>query len=254
MLTLHKMFTPEWREQTRTNLLKIAESDSRISGGAITGSASVNQLDEWSDIDLAFGIKNTSHLPAVIESYTKVMYEEYRAVHHFDVPSGSWVYRVFLLSDTLQVDLAFVPEEQFGARASNFQLVFGKTGTIPYDQATSFPTYVGWCWLHALHVRSSLKRNRPWQVEFFISGMRDHLISIYCRRYCLPEKQGRGVDNLPSEQLKKLETTLVKSMERTELKRAFAAITELCLEEIQLVDEKLFSEINVTFLALAKID
>ena len=36
------------------------------------------------------------------------MYDEHFALHHVDVVSGAWVYRVFLLPSTLQVDLAFV--------------------------------------------------------------------------------------------------------------------------------------------------
>ena len=46
-------------------------------------------------------------------------------LHHLDVWSGRWDYRVFLLPSTLQVDLAFVPAEDFGARAPTFKLVFG---------------------------------------------------------------------------------------------------------------------------------
>lgn len=245
------MFTAEWREQLRVNLLEKAQSDSRISGGAITGSASIDQLDAWSDIDLAFGVSHASELRAVLDSFTEAMYSDYGAIHHLDVASGPWIYRVFLLSNTLQVDLAFVPEEHFGARAPTFKLIFGKTGGISHDPATPFDTYVGWCWLYALHVRSSLRRGKLWQAEFFISGMRNYLISLYCRRFGLPEKQGRGVDQLPPEQLKKLEATLVKSMEISSLKQAFSETIRLCLEEIEHGDQKLHAALKRALSELA---
>ncbi len=45
------------------------------------------------------------------------MYHDYGAIHHLDVLSGKWIYRVFLLPNSVQVDLAFVPSAEFGARA-----------------------------------------------------------------------------------------------------------------------------------------
>ena len=48
------MFSPEEREGLRDDLLAAASLDRRISGGAITGSAALDNLDRWSDIDLAF--------------------------------------------------------------------------------------------------------------------------------------------------------------------------------------------------------
>lgn len=42
-----------------------------------------------------------------------------------DVLSGATVYRVFLLASTLQVDIAFAPEAEFGAIVPAFRLIFG---------------------------------------------------------------------------------------------------------------------------------
>lgn len=237
------MFTQEWREKTRHELLEAGKSDPRISGGAVTGSGSVDRLDSWSDIDLAFGVRSGAELPAVLDSFTKKMYEEYAALHHLDVKSGPWIYRVFLLANTLQVDLAFVPLEQFGARSDTFKLVFGNTGKISHDPATPLEVYAGWVWLYALHVRSSLKRGRLWQAEFFVSGMRDYLISIACRRHGVLEYQGRGVDKLPSEELRKFEPTLVRSINSAELERVFSSLVKLYLQELAALDGPLGSRI-----------
>lgn len=245
------MFTSEWRENLRIKIIEMARSDLRISGGAITGSMTVNQLDNWSDIDLAFGIRDSSELSQILEFYTSRMYQEYDAIHHLDVHSGDWVYRVFLLANTLQVDLAFVPEKQFAARSETFRLIFGKSGTVSFDPPTKFEIYVGWCWLYALHARSAIRRGRLWQAEFFVSGMRDHVVSLCCQRHGLPEKQGRGVDTLPAEELKRFEPTLLKSMQTHEVQRAFGAVATLCLEEIEQIDRNLSSRLELVLRELA---
>lgn len=247
------MYTSQWRERVRNEILSKAQDDERLTGGAITGSASLNKQDDWSDIDLAFGVRNQVAISDVLKSYTDMMYDDYGALHHLDVRSGAWIYRVFLLSNTLQVDIAFVPGEQFGARASTFNLIFGETGKIPFDPKTPLEVYVGYCWLYALHARSSLRRNKIWQAEFFISGMRDHLISLLCRRFGLPEWQGRGVDQLPSEELKKLESTLIKSLDHSDLQRVFSEISKFCIEEIKLADKSLCLKIEPALLELSAL-
>src|SRR6185503_3958295 len=103
------MFTPEERARLRSELLDYAAGDGRISGAAITGSAAADREDRWSDIDLAFGIADAAELPNVLSDWTAHMYDRHGALQHLDVRSGAWIYRVFLLPGTLQVDLAFVP-------------------------------------------------------------------------------------------------------------------------------------------------
>ena len=103
------MFTPVERERVRSVLLDLARGDGRITGGAITGSASLGQEDPWSDIDLAFGVRKASEIAPTLVDFSERMYRDHHALHHVDVTSGAWIYRVFLLPSTLQVDLAFAP-------------------------------------------------------------------------------------------------------------------------------------------------
>src|ERR1700681_3744530 len=120
------MFTPEERENLRSELLERAARDCRISGAAITGSAAAEREDRWSDIDLAFGVVDAAELPNVLSDWTARMYDQHSALHHLDVKSGAWIYRVFLLPSTLQVDLAFVSCTEFRALAPTFRLVSGR--------------------------------------------------------------------------------------------------------------------------------
>jgi len=57
------MFTPEERAHLRSDLLERAACDCRISGAAITGSATTGREDRWSDIDLALGVVDAAELP-----------------------------------------------------------------------------------------------------------------------------------------------------------------------------------------------
>jgi hypothetical protein len=120
------MFTPEERAQVRFDLLEYAARDCRISAVAITGSGATKQEDQWSDIDLAFGVVDAAELPNVLSDWTARMYDQHLALHHLDVKSGAWIYRVFLLTSTLQVDLAFVSDTEFRALAPTFRLISGR--------------------------------------------------------------------------------------------------------------------------------
>ena len=56
------MFTSEYRDRLRLELIAAARADERISGVAVTGSAAAEGQDAWSDIDLAFGVRDGADL------------------------------------------------------------------------------------------------------------------------------------------------------------------------------------------------
>lgn len=245
------MFTPEDREAIRLNILNRAEGDDRISGGAITGSASVEKQDRWSDIDLAFGVKAGASVELVLQDYTEKMYAEFQALHHLDVFSGAWINRVFFLSNTLQVDLAFVTENEFGARANTFKLQFGRAAQIIPAVPMKNEVIIGWCWLYALHIRSSIQRKKLWQAVFFIEAMRNQLIALYCRRFDIPEKEGRGVDQLPHRIKADLATTLLGELTVERADATFKSLIGLFTEELGLIDQGLYSRLKDTLYQLA---
>src|SRR4029077_2089395 len=183
----------------RSELLALARADERLTGGAVTGSAAVGAEDRWSDIDLGFGVADAAAIPEVLSGWTSRMYQDYQALHHLDVRSGAWIYRVFLLANTLQVDLAFAPAEEFGARAPTFRLVFGRAAERPHVAPPSAESLIGYAWLYALHARSSIARGRLWQGEYMTSAMRDQILALACLRLGVPEREGRGMDLLPRE-------------------------------------------------------
>ena len=160
------MFTSENRNRLRSDLLEHAAKDRRISGAAITGSAADGLEDRWSDIDLAFGVSDAAELPNVLSDWTARMYHDHLALHHLDVRFGGWIYRVFLLPSTLQVDLAFVSVTEFRALAPSFRLMFGEAAEPRNFPPTPPGDIVGLAWLYALHARSCIARGNLWQAEY----------------------------------------------------------------------------------------
>ncbi len=230
------MFTAEDRELLRDEFVSAARGDVRISAAALVGSSALGREDRWSDIDLALCFTADADRTQVIADWTDRMYGEHAAIHHLDVTRGETVYRVFLLSSTLQVDVSFWPPAEFGAIGPGFRLLFG-TAVNPFTAAA--PTaveLVGMCWLYALHARSSIARGRVWQAEYMISAMRDQVLALACLRHGVTAVQGRGIDSLPREATMAVAPALIRSLDIPELKRAFAAITKALLVETERTD------------------
>jgi len=227
------MYTPEERERVRSELIAAARLDGRITGAALTGSASVGKEDRWSDIDLAFGLGDDSDIASVLADWTERMYSQHGAVHHTDVRSGAWVYRVCLLANSLQVDLAFAPKGEFGARAPTFRLLFGVAADQPHASPPAAEQLIGLAWLYALHVRSSLARGKLWQAEYMISAVRDYVLALACLRHGVPTAEGRGMDQLPSTVTRPFRGALVGRLEPEELTRAFGVAIQCLIGEVR---------------------
>jgi len=234
-----KIFRPEERDRLRSELLDHAAADGRIGGAAITGSAAEGSEDRWSDIDLAFAVRSGPDLLEVVDDWTKRMYDRYHALHHLDMSFGPWLYRVFLLPGTLQVDLAFVPAAEFRALGPSFRLVFGESNEPRHAPPPQGESLIGMAWLYALHARTSIARGRLWQAEYMIAGVRNHALALACVRLGLPAVHARGADLLPSEITAQFERSLVKRLDLAELKRAFGVALLALMNEIQASDERL---------------
>ena len=245
------MFTPEDRERIRKELVEVARADQRLTGGAITGSASIGGEDAWSDIDLAFGVRDVSNVASALGDFSARMYDKYEALHHLDVPSGSWIYRVFFLANTLQVDLAFAPEDDFGARGPTFKLLFGIAKGGAHPKPPDAEQLIGMAWLYALHVRSSIARKKVMQAECMLGEMRNNTLALACVRQGMPHREGRGLDQLPSDFIAAASSTLPRSLEIPELKRAFQSATSLLISEVRFIDPRLAVRLERALLELS---
>lgn len=237
------LFTPDERERLRSTLVAQARSDHRIRAAAHTGSAAVGREDRWSDIDLALCVADDADIPTVVDDWTDRMYREHGAVAQLDVRRGTTLFRVFLLENTLQVDLAFWSSAEFGAIGPTFRLAFGTANERPFPPPPAPAELIGMAWLYALHVRSSLARGRLWQAEYMLSGMRDHVLALACVRHGLPAREARGVDDLPGDVTLSIAPTLVSRLEPDTIGRAFTATIAAMLDETRLVDAGLASRL-----------
>lgn len=229
------IFTAEERERLRIQLVAAARNDSNLCGAAHTGSAASGRLDRWSDIDLALCVSPQASHEQVVADWTRRLYNDHHAVAHVDVMRGATLFRVFLLRNTLQVDIAFWHQQDFAAYGKNFQLIFGEA---PQRESPSSDTLslVGMAWLYALHVRSSLARNRVLQAEYMLNGMRNHVCELVCLRCGVTAQQGRGLDDLPAAERERTASILPRSLESSEIKRTFQATMRMLQQELRHVD------------------
>lgn len=82
-----------------------------------------------------------------------------------------------------------------------------------------------------MRARVCIERERWWQAEYWISGVRDQALSLACARRGLEGSYGRAFDQLPSQVLDPLEAALVKSLTRDELLRALRVAIDGLLTE-----------------------
>jgi hypothetical protein len=242
------IFTPDERERLRGELVSAAEKDANLCGAAHTGSGAAARLDRWSDIDLALCLKPDAPHDQVIAEWTDRLYRKHGAVAHVDVMRGATLFRVFLLRNTLQADVAFWRAEDFGAIGPNFRLIFGQTkydATSPRPAPQANPLgLIGMAWLYALHVRSSLARGRVLQTEYMLSGMRNHVFELTCSRCGVVAQQGRGLDDLPAAERDAAAECVARSLDPAELKRSFQNTMQALVSEIGHVDGRLQTKLT----------
>lgn len=238
------MFSAEQRDRVRERVLDLARSDPRITAGALTGSTAFGAGDKWSDIDVAFGLADGITPEAVLDDWTEVFRRELGALDHFDLRSGPAVYRVFLLPDGLEVDVAATPHQEFGARGPTFRALFGATQQLEAAPQPSARHLIGLGWHHILHARSYIERGKPWQAEYWISAARDHTLALACLRLGEPAVYARGVDRLPASVTGPLAAALVRSLDEPELRRALAAATGGLIGEVEAWDPALCARLK----------
>jgi hypothetical protein len=238
------MFTIAQRDRVRERLLEFAGSDPGVVGAAITGSYAEDAGDEWLDIDLAFAIDG--QLAEARERWTELLYGDFGALHHWDLPWGSTTYRVFLLPDCLEVDIAFTPAGEFGPRGPKWRAVFGDAIEVAPSPPPRRDDLVGLAWHHVLHARACIERGKPWQAEWLISGVRDHVLALACLRLGLTTNFAKGTDLLPPEVTEPVEEALVRSIDEAELRRALGAAGAALTEELKRTEPALALRLQPT--------
>jgi hypothetical protein len=230
------VFSVEQRDALLKRVLGLGRGDERVIAGAVVGSLAVDSGDRFSDVDLTFGIADHVQVADVLDDWTRLLVGELDAAPLVDLQRGPTTYRVFLLQDTLQLDLSMTPASQCRPAGARFRLVFGETA--PDDPAVPPPPVVGdlfistpvipgdifgWGVIYALHSRACIERGRVWQAEHYVGAVRDHALALACLREGVTAVQARGYDDLSGETLARSEDAHVGSLEPAALRAALAA-------------------------------
>jgi hypothetical protein len=239
------VFTVEQRDALHEHLLQLAGADERVVAGAAVGSLAVDGGgDQFSDLDLTFGIVDNVPISEVLDDWTRTLVTERDAVQLADLERGPTTYRVFLLPDALQFDLSMTPAAQFRPAGPRFRLLFGETAPdeseVPKPRPPgnlSIPTpavahdVFGWGVIYALHARACIERGRVWQAEHYVDAVRDHALSLACLREGVTAVQARGYDDLSAQTLARFEAAHVGAVEPEALRTALAASTHVLMRE-----------------------
>lgn len=236
------MFSVEQRDALRERVLQLAEGDDRVVAAAVVGSLAVDEGDQFSDLDLTFGIAESTPVADVLNDWTNKLVDQRDAVALVDLERDLTVYRVLLFPDALQFDLSMTPVGAFRPVGPRFRLIFGKVAAGEPHAATTVPTLfiptpavaealLGWGVIYGLHASACIERGRPWQAEHYIGAVRDHGLSLACLREGLVAVQARGYDQLPAATLKRFAHTRVAATDPQTLHGALRASLAALLHE-----------------------
>jgi len=231
------MFTVEERDRVRNRVVQMSRADPRLVAGALIGSTAGGGGDKWSDLDLTFGLADGAAINDVLADWTTRLVNEFNAVHIFDLPHLSTIYRVFLLPSNLQVDLSFTLGSKFLGKGLKFDLLFGKAlERDPAKPASAEQTF-GLAVVYLLHAHACIARERMWEAEYCLSAARDQSLSLACLHRDLKTSYGRGFDDLPPKTLDSVIGALVGSLEKTQLIEALGKCVDVLLQNSQDVSE-----------------
>jgi predicted nucleotidyltransferase len=245
------VFSSPDRAAVLDQLIAHARAEPTVTAAAVVGSAARHQTDRWSDIDLALRLEPGTDPVEAADAWSRFLRLRQPVADQLDLWSGAALYRVFLLADSLQVDLSFWPAADFASTGEPFELIFGDANPAVPTAAPDPRQTVGWGWLYALHARSAIARGRSWQAVQMLQGLRDQVITLACLRHDVPAHQGRGVDQLPGQVLTSFDQTLVRSRDRDGLVQAFSATVALLLAEVEHLDGSLAGRLRPPLTELA---
>jgi predicted nucleotidyltransferase len=234
------LFTPEEREETVERVSRVLSDDSRVEGVVVVGSLA-GQADRWSDIDLEVVVADDEELAAVTADWVGRLYELLPVVHHFETAFGGTLVRGFLLKNLLELDLAFEREERFFIWGPA-RVVFDRSGRVagaanapaqgdpqPADRALE----AGFAWHDVLHACTAVRRGRPWQGLWYLERIRNRTLKLAQERRGYYADFFDYVDDLPLEELRPLEDTLVVSLDPASLLGAIEVATGAFLAELR---------------------
>jgi predicted nucleotidyltransferase len=252
------LFTPGEREETAQRVSRLLSDDSRVEGVVVVGSLA-GQADRWSDIDLEVVVADDEELAAVTADWVGHLYELLPVVHHFETAFGETLVRGFLLENLLELDLAFERAERFWGPA---RVLFDRSGRVTDAanapaQGVSHPAdragEAGFAWHDVLHACTAVRRGRPWQGLWYLERVRNRTLKLAQERRGFYAEFFDYADDLPVEELRPLEATLVVSLDPESLLGAIEVATRAFLAELRHGEPALADRLEGPLLEFARL-
>jgi predicted nucleotidyltransferase len=238
------LFTPEEREETAERVSRALGDDSRVEGVVVVGSLA-HQADRWSDIDLEVVVADDEELAAITSDWVGYLYELLPVVHHFETAFGETLVRGFLLENLLELDVAFERAERFSIWGPA-RVVFDRSGRVA-DAANALAANAlaqgeaesadrageaGFAWHDVLHACTAVRRGRRWKGLWYLERVRNRTLKLAQERRGYYAEFFDYADDLPLEDLRPLEDTLVVSLDPASLLGAIEVATRAFLAEL----------------------
>jgi predicted nucleotidyltransferase len=233
------IFTPKEREETAERVSRALGDDSRVGGVVVVGSLA-HQADRWSDIDLAVVVSGDEDLAAITSDWLGRLYELLPVVHHFETAFGETLVRGFLLENLLELDLAFERAERFSIWGPA-RVVFDRLGRVANaanalvqgePESADRAGEAGLAWHDVLHACTAVHRGRSWQGLWYLERVRNRTLKLAQERRGFYAEFFDYVDDLPLEELRALEDTLVFSLDPAPLLGAIEVATRAFIAEL----------------------
>lgn len=105
----------EFREGLLDRMVERARQSPLCASAALLGSAARQDMDAWSEIDLALRLRPDADLDQTSTDWTGWLKAQVTISDHFDIHAWGALYRVFLCDNGLQIDLSLWPWDKFRA-------------------------------------------------------------------------------------------------------------------------------------------
>jgi predicted nucleotidyltransferase len=251
------MFSLADRDAVVERAVKLLSDDQRVEAAMLTGSLGRGGSDRWSDIDLAAAIAEDADIEEVTTDWEALAYREWPVVHHYAIEFGTTRVRGFLIRNGLLLDLGFTPIGDFEAWAP-VRMLFDRTGRAtevaerwtPWSPTPDWRGEAGFAAHDVLHACVAANRGRPWQSLYFLQRIRNRALALASERHGWDSDDFTRVDDVPEDETKPLEATLVSSLERDLLINAVDRATRAFLDELGRHDHDLAERLAEPLLAM----
>lgn len=223
------MYSKEFRSNVQDVIIDLAKRDKRITDCAVVGSEAISQNDDWSDIDLTFGVSDDVDITVILSDWNCIMAKQFDAHVLFDLPHRQSIYRVYLLPNALQVDLSFTPTKYFGALTKKFKLIYGNVKRQEIVPIPEYKTIYGYAVLYALKTRCALERMKVWQSYYYLGKYREYIMQLKCIEVNVDSKDGRGYGDLPTSFLTDIQQSLTSKMDTDSIRDSLSKLTKVFL-------------------------